>query len=100
LNDFNNSNKKKINRLDVHPLASIFPSLNEREQQELENSIKKIGLQEEITLYERKILDGVHRYKACIKVGVEPRYKMFPDGISAEFFVLAKNLHRRHLNPA
>jgi len=89
-----------LNRLEVHPLATLFPSQNEKEQQELENSINEIGLQEEITLFEGKILDGVHRNNACIKVGVQPRYRNLPDGISAEAFVLAKNLYRRHLNPA
>lgn len=78
----------------------MFPSLNEGEQQELERSINKIGLQEAITLYEGKILDGVHRNNACLKVGVEPKYENLQDGISAEDFVLAKNVHRRHLNSA
>ena len=94
------NNLNELNKLEVHPLATMFPSLNEREQQELENSINEIGLQEEITLYEGKILDGVHRNKACRNVGVQPKYKDLPDGLCAEDFVLAKNVHRRHLNPA
>ena len=94
------NNLNNLNKLEVHPLASLFPSLSEREQRELEKSIDEIGLQEEITLYGGKILDGVHRNNACIKVGVQPMYKNLPDGISAEAYVVAKNLYRRHLNPA
>jgi hypothetical protein len=89
-----------LNKLEVHPLATLLPSLNEREQKELDDSINNIGLQEEITLYEGKILDGVHRNKACITVGVQPRYQNLQDGISAEDYVPAKNIHRRHLNLA
>jgi len=93
-------NNKIIKKLEAHQLATMFPPLNEREKRELENSIKKIGLQEDITLFEGKILDGVHREQACITVGVQPRYKNLRDGISPVDFVLAKNVHRRMLTPA
>jgi ParB-like chromosome segregation protein Spo0J len=44
---------------------------------ELVSSIGDNGLREPIVLFEKLILDGRNRYRACQKVKVEPRYTAF-----------------------
>jgi hypothetical protein len=67
----------------------------------LVEDIKANGLQEQITLYEGKILDGRNRYRACVEVGHELKLlrqiKNY-DGKDPLGFVLSANLHRRHLD--
>jgi ParB family chromosome partitioning protein len=59
--------------------------------------IKTRKLQEPITIYEDKILDGRNRYKACKELYLTPDIKRY-DGADPVGFVLSANLHRRHLN--
>ncbi len=47
-------------------------------------------------MLENKILDGIHRYKACLAVGVAPRFRAYEGGEPLAF-VLGLNLRRRHL---
>jgi hypothetical protein len=88
--------------LKPHPLAKIFPPMEPKEFKLLVTDIKKPhGLREAITLYEGKILDGVHRYRACLQAKVEPWAIDFEgDEAAAAAFVISKNAHRRHLKPA
>jgi len=64
---------------------------------ELEADIKRNGLLHSITLYQERVLDGVHRQDACLNVDVEPRYEKF-FGDDPLTFVLSSNLSRRHLS--
>jgi hypothetical protein len=66
------------------------------ELQELAGDIKKRGLEDQIIIYEGKILDGRNRYQACIIAEVVPTYSQY-EGDDALAFVLSKNLHRRQL---
>jgi hypothetical protein len=86
-----------------HPLAEMFPGMTEEEERELTDDVTKNGLVEDIVLHEGKILDGVHRGRACAASGVKPRYVEFADLAPAIRdagpleFVIGKNLMRRHL---
>ena len=84
--------------LEFHPLAMLFPPLDDAEFEALREDIREYGLREPITVLENKILDGIHRYKACLAVGVEPRFRPY-EGDSPLAFVLGLNLRRRHLTP-
>jgi len=87
--------------LDVHPDFALFPPMDEEELRRLADDIRENGLLEPIELYEGKILDGRNRYQACLLVGVKPTVLAWePDGRSPLAYVLAKNLHRRHLTIA
>jgi hypothetical protein len=85
---------------EFHPLADIFPMLEDDELKSLSEDIKAKGLTEPITLYEGKVLDGRNRYRACDLSEVELRPDHFTqyEGDDALGFVVSKNLHRRHLN--
>ena len=85
---------------EFHPLADIFPMLDDNELKALAEDIKTKGLTEPITLYEGKVLDGRNRYLACdlAKVELDPDEFTQYEGDDALGFVVSKNLRRRHLN--
>lgn len=87
--------------LEDHPIAEVFDLATQAEIVGLAQDIADHGQIETIDLYEGKILDGRNRYRACLSVGVEPRCNEWnANGVSAMDYVLAKNLHRRHLTIA
>ena len=79
-----------------HEIADLFPLIDGDEFKLLCEDIKKEGLNHPVILLDDKILDGRNRYRACIEVGIEPRYEQFT-GDDPLAFVLSENLHRRHL---
>ena len=48
-----------------------------------------------ITLYDNKVIDGWHRLRACMNLGLEPMLTEL-DGDPVDF-VIGQNIHRRHL---
>lgn len=89
----------------AHPAADLFPLLPDDQLQELADDIRLRGLIEPVVTIEGSgtvmILDGRNRYRACVLAGVEPRTVAWDgSGGSPSGFVLAKNIHRRHLTPA
>lgn len=85
----------------THRFADFIPVADGADQFALRQSIESSGLIEPIVLFEGAILDGRHRYAACQKVGVEPRFITF-EGTEEDAlkFVLAKNIARRNLTTA
>jgi N6-adenosine-specific RNA methylase IME4/ParB-like chromosome segregation protein Spo0J len=82
---------------DLHDLCKLFPPMPEDQFNSLIDSIRDHGLLTPIMLHEGKILDGRHRYKACINLGIEPSFEEY-EGDDALGYVLALNLSRRHLD--
>lgn len=78
-----------------HRLSSMFPDLKPEEHCALAESVKRDGLLEAIWLYEGEILDGWHRYQACLEVGVEPRFREY-EGDAPASFVLSQQQARRN----
>lgn len=62
----------------------------------LREDIKANGLRQAIVLYDGMILDGSHRYRACIEAGVEPRFVDF-GGADPVSFVISKNWISRQM---
>jgi ParB-like chromosome segregation protein Spo0J len=83
----------------LHPLCELFPPIEGTAFDELVASIKENGLQEPITVIgdDEAILDGRNRYNACLAAGVEAVFVPFR-GDDPVRFVLAANVHRRHLD--
>src|SRR5437879_5385544 len=78
-------------------LTTMFPPMTEEEFRLLVADIRHHGLQEPLWRYQGKIIDGVHRYRACRLLGIEPTYHEW-DGVgSLVNFVVSRNLHRRHM---
>lgn len=81
----------------IHPLAETFPPFSDSEFESLVKDIGANGQREPITLFEGKILDGVHRFKACQQLNREPRVRNYT-GTDPLGFSVSENLKRRHLN--
>jgi Homeodomain-like domain len=83
--------------LSAHPLANLFPLMNEADFTALRDDIAGQGLLEPLWLYEGQILDGRNRYNACKALGIQPQVRTY-QGNDPLGFVLSMNLVRRHLN--
>ena len=55
----------------AHPLAAMFPPMQDDEFEALKQSIADNGLIEPIHVWEDQILDGLHRHRACRDLGIE-----------------------------
>lgn len=80
-----------------HPLAELYPTITNEEQDALTGDIQKNGLHNPIWIHEGKILDGRHRYIACVMGDVKPIFKEY-EGKDPVGFVISQNDKRRHLN--
>lgn len=86
-----------MDNLKPHKLALLFPEIVGEEFEQLVADIKRGGILEPIWLYEGKVLDGWHRYRACKKAGVVPKTRIWR-GADPMAFVVSMNIMRRHLN--
>jgi hypothetical protein len=88
--------------LEIHPIAEEIEEASKAEYQALRESIRKTGIQVPIRLYEGKILDGRHRYRAGRELGYAFKPSDFRTfyGTAAEAKKLSEdlNLARRHLS--
>src|SRR6266700_3504491 len=82
--------------LEYHPIAEDFPSLSPEELRALAKDIATNGLREPIVLFEGKILDGRHRYQACMTENVPAEFIEY-NGSDPVAFVESMNFYRRHL---
>jgi hypothetical protein len=84
--------------MEFHELAGFFPLMEDDELAELVADIRENGLLEPIVTFDGKILDGRNRYNACRQAEQEPRFTEYR-GEHPATYVIAKNIHRRHLTP-
>jgi hypothetical protein len=87
-------------KLAQHPLSALFPPMPDDEYQALVEDIRQHGVLEPVTVYEGKVMDGWHRYRAATEAGVQcpTREWANPDGPESAFaYVWSKNTLRRHL---
>jgi hypothetical protein len=82
--------------LTQHPLSAAFPAMSADDFQALKDDIEVNGQREPVMLYEGMVLDGWHRYRACVELGLKPQQFTFGD-TDPVAFVKSQNLHRRHL---
>jgi hypothetical protein len=84
----------------VHPLALLFPPMTDGEFQAFKtNVLAHPELNKEVWVHEGKILDGRHADRARRELGLPVEYRNWNgEGGTPLDFVVARNLHRRHLN--
>ena len=88
-------------KLQRHEAADAMPAMTDNEFEELCRSVREHYLPTDpIVMLDGKVLDGWHRYKACVLMKVEPRFVEFAEvagGMTPSQFVLAKGVTRRHI---
>ena len=84
----------------IGALANLFPDMDENIFAGLVRSIREDGLREPILVSRGEVVDGRHRYRACLEAGVEPRFERLPDDTDPMSFVIARNILRRQLSPS
>ena len=72
-------------------LAHLFPDMTDAQFERLVKSIQANGLRVPITVWRGEIIDGRHRYAACLRAGVKPRFEYLDDDEDPVQFVLDKN---------
>lgn len=99
--------KEWIGEYPVHPVASLFPMIDDDALKALADDIKANGQREPILVAffdgmdttEPVVIDGRNRFKACELAGVKPvfsnDYIMEPEEMGP--WIISHNLHRRHL---
>jgi hypothetical protein len=86
-----------LTELQVHPVASIFPMMSDEEYQGLKDDIEANGQQEPIIVWQKQVIDGRNRLKACVELELKPVWIAIDDEADPVQYVLSHNLHRRHL---
>jgi ParB-like nuclease domain len=80
-----------------HPLSAAFPAMSPAEFDALRDNIKQQGQRHPIITIGAQVLDGWHRMRACLDLGIDPYCKEY-GGQDPAGYVLSSNLHRRHLS--
>ena len=80
----------------AHPIAALLPMMTDDELKDLATDIGVRGLLQPIVLYEGRILDGRNRWAACEIAGIQPTFVTY-QGDDPVGYVLAANIHRRHM---
>jgi len=80
-----------------HPIADVWPMMDEAKIQELADDIRKNGQLVPVWIYEGKILDGRNRWSACKIAGVDPKTQEYT-GDEPTAFAVSLNDRRRHMN--
>lgn len=81
-----------------HPLSANYPAMRPDDFVALRSDIAAHGMHNVITLYEGMILDGYHRYLACLSSSIQPRFQTLPESVDPVAFVESQNDRRRHLS--
>jgi ParB-like chromosome segregation protein Spo0J len=82
---------------EVHPVASLFPMMDDVSFQALKEDIKTHGQLEPILYWKKMLVDGRNRLRACEELNIEPREVELMDETDPVAYVISHNLHRRHL---
>jgi ParB-like chromosome segregation protein Spo0J len=85
-------------KIERHPLSAAFPNMTTDEFVDLLNSVREIGIQTPIVLFEDKIIDGWHRYRASVELDIECPAIDLADDLDPQLFVMAHNFARRNLS--
>lgn len=87
--------------LEINLDYQLFRPLSQKEFDSLKESIKNKGQLEKIVVNPAlEILDGHHRYKACLELGKKPEFEIrkSADKLDELEFVIDVNYNRRQLN--
>ena len=85
----------------IHPIARHFYTrMSVNAFEDLKKSIDEHGQKDPVILYEEKILDGWHRFKACEEIGIDCEFEESLEILSekdAVEYLMKVNAARRHM---
>jgi ParB-like chromosome segregation protein Spo0J len=87
----------KLGSFEIHPLAELFPPMSDEQYQALKADIAENGQHEDIMIWQGMLIDGRHRLRACLELGIQPDTAELDDSCDPYIYVITHNLHRRHL---
>ena len=87
-----------MEQLTRHPLSALWGDMPEDQYREFVEGIKERHIRQMIMTLDGKILDGWHRYKACLELGIEPFVAVYTED-DPVVYVIRQNANRRHLTP-
>src|SRR5262245_21125294 len=82
-------------RYEQHEVAALLPPLSGERLAKLKADIKQNGQQRAIQLQGGRVVDGWHRYRACIDLGIEPNVIEY---LGDPFKLVGGDALRRDLN--
>ncbi len=85
-------------QLTPHPVTCLFPAMSADEYAALKADLAAHGQHEPVWTWQGQIIDGRHRYRACIELELKPNTCEWDGQGSLVAFVVGLNLHRRHLS--
>lgn len=85
----------KAGEYERHPFSARWPEMPGAEVDALANDIRENGQIFPALLFEGKILDGWHRYLACVRADVPLKVETYR-GNRPHLFAISANRHRRH----
>ena len=83
--------------LQPHPLCARLPVASDADYGSLKAGIEANGQRRKITLFEGAILDGRHRYRACLELGIEPKFEQFDGDYAAAIELVIDEATGRHM---
>jgi len=89
----------KLPEYDQHPIAlALMPGgMDDNEFNAFCADIEERGIIMPVTLYEGKVLDGWHRYRAAKRTGSAPKFIKY-EGSDPAGYIASVNVHRRKLS--
>lgn len=85
-----------MKKYEQHPLGQAWSRWDEEAFKLLIDDIDQNGVREKIVIYDGKVLDGWHRYQACLELGVKNIPMREFEGNNPVDYVVSANYHRRH----
>ena len=82
----------------ISPLAHMFPPLSPAQYSRLLASIIAHGLIHPIVVWRGEIIDGLHRLRACLEAGVDPRYEVLDDAENPFEYLAGVNISHRDMD--
>jgi len=80
----------------LREICKAFPPMRPKQFREFKEDLRVNGLRNPIVTYQGKILDGKERYRACLELGIKPRFVEFKgDGRAALDYAVSANMVRQ-----
>ena len=79
-------------------LALMFPPLSPARYARLKASITAHGLRHPIVVWMGQVIDGVHRLRACLEAGIEPRYEFLDKDANPLEYLADTNIPLRNMD--